>query len=302
MISLRIRTRQGQETALPLAPGRHLAGGGDEASVNIAGLPPDALDLEVAADSVIVIARQPGFLISGQPLMVAQRRFVRPCDKLELGDVELSLEPPERALEDGTAALARGVLAGALQCGQTPVPTLIWLNGPDCGKRLPLFDEAVFLGRGEGSAARVRDELASRVHAKLVIKDGEARVVDLQSANGLFVDRKKVDGEQVLWGGEILQIGDTEIAFDANLQKPPEQPPPAAATSPEPEPQPEPAPPSEAPPDQSAAAGEAPAAEQPAIDPAPSARPRFAILEVAAIAAAALAAAGGLATAWLLLK
>ncbi len=299
MISLRIRTRQGQETALPLAPGRHLAGGGDADPLRIAGLPPEALDLEVAADSVIVIARLPGFLVSGQPLGVAQRRFVRPSDKLEHGDLELSFEYPERAQADGTAALARGVLAGALQCAsQTPIPTLVWLNGPDCGKRLPLLDEAVFLGRGEGSAARVRDGLASRVHAKVVLKDGEARVVDLQSANGLFVDRAKVEGEHLLWGGEVLQVGDTEIAFEAKLQRPPEPPPPMETSSDEPEPAQPPADP-RAP---CAAAEEAPAAERPATRPAGALRRRFAILEIAAIAAAALAAAGGLAVAWLLLR
>jgi hypothetical protein len=284
MIPLRTKARQSQEVRHSLAPGRYLVGGSQRDGLAIEGLPQGALALEVASDAVVAVARCPGFRLGGAAFPVAERRLLRPGEWLALGEVALAVDRPEPSAGDGTAALARGLLAGALQCAtESPIPTLLWLNGPDCGKRLPVLDEAVFIGRGEGSAARVRDGLASRVHAKLVVKAGAAKVLDLGSANGLYVDGVRVDGERPLRGGEVLRVGETDLAFEARLPAPAEPPSPVPAPAPAAAPQEK--------------NGRPPTASGSKID----GRRSLAVLELAAITGASFVALGSFATVWLLM-
>jgi pSer/pThr/pTyr-binding forkhead associated (FHA) protein len=292
MISLRTRARQGEESKQSLTPGRFFVGSAETDGARVPGLPSQALDLEISSDSVIAIARQPGFLLDGQELKVAERRLIRFGEQLSRDGIELSFERPQVELGEGTLAVAKGILAGALQRScEAPLPTLVWLNGPDCGKRLPILDEAVFIGRGEGSVARVRDGLASRVHARLVVKDDTAKVVDLGSSNGLFVGEEKVLGEKSLTGGEILRIGDTEIAFEAHFEQP--KPPPSAPTA-APEPQQD----NRSKTDEMASPGNA---NQRPASPRPQPR-RLLLTEALALSAASAAAVIAMVAVWLLLR
>lgn len=213
---------QGVETPITLPPGLHTAGGAPRDTLRLDGAPGALMELDVALDSIIVAARVPGCTLAGRELKVFERWLIRPGQVLGIHGTELRVEQPQAkvsAVDQGTAALARGVLGGGV-AGATPLPSLLWLNGRDCGKRLTLLDEATFLGRGEGTAARIRDALASRTHAKLTLRDGTATLKHLSSSNGLHVDGKPVDGELRLFGGEVVRIGETELLFDAELPRP----------------------------------------------------------------------------------
>src|SRR4051794_21821342 len=73
-------------------------------------------------------------------------------------------------------------------------------------------DRPFVLGRVQGCDLVIRDERASRQHAELRAEAaGGVRVVDLGSANGTFVDDRRVD-EALLAGGEELRIAGVEIA------------------------------------------------------------------------------------------
>jgi pSer/pThr/pTyr-binding forkhead associated (FHA) protein len=221
MISLKLRKPGGTERPLPVPPGHHSVGGGPNDRLRLEGAPPTLFDLEVSLETVIAVSRTAGVSLASRKLKVGERWLLRAGQSLCAGGFELSLQGvlPVPAV-DATAALARCMLGNGAAPGSA-VPTLVWLNGRDCGRRMPLLDEATFLGRGDGAAARVRDALASRTHAKIAIKDGHARLTHLASANGLLVDGVTVESCCDLYGDEVIRIGETEILFEARLTRPP---------------------------------------------------------------------------------
>jgi S1-C subfamily serine protease len=92
----------------------------------------------------------------------------------------------------------------------------VWLrvlSGADAGRTVELPEDRPFvLGRVQGCDLVIRDERASRQHAELRAEPaGGVRVVDLGSANGTFVDGRRVS-EALLAGGEELVVGGVEIA------------------------------------------------------------------------------------------
>jgi putative serine protease PepD len=92
----------------------------------------------------------------------------------------------------------------------------VWLrvlSGADAGRTVEVPGDRPFvLGRVQGCDLVIRDERASRQHAELRAEPaGGVRVVDLGSANGTFVDGRRVE-EALLAGGEELVVGGVEIA------------------------------------------------------------------------------------------
>ena len=88
------------------------------------------------------------------------------------------------------------------------------LSGEDAGRtvELPEAGRPFVLGRVQGCDLVIRDERASRQHAELRAEPGGGvRVRDLGSANGTYVDDRRVD-EALLAGGEELRIAGVEIA------------------------------------------------------------------------------------------
>ena len=88
------------------------------------------------------------------------------------------------------------------------------LSGADAGRTVELPEDRRFvLGRVQGCDLVIRDERASRQHAELRVEAaGGVRVVDLGSANGTFVDGRRVT-EALLAGGEELVVGGVELAL-----------------------------------------------------------------------------------------
>ena len=92
------------------------------------------------------------------------------------------------------------------------------LSGADAGRtvEIPAEGRAFVLGRVRGCDLVIRDEGASRHHAELRAEPaGGLRVRDLGSANGTFVDGRRVE-EAMLSGGEELRIAGVEIAVLAH--------------------------------------------------------------------------------------
>ncbi|WP_437943210.1 FHA domain-containing protein [Sorangium sp. So ce281] len=83
----------------------------------------------------------------------------------------------------------------------------------DEGKQtgLPLAHEEYALGRGESNSIRLTDRNVSRTHATLA-KNGQGWVIrDLDSYNGTYVNGGRVNGEQHLRHGDLVQLGDYRI-------------------------------------------------------------------------------------------
>jgi pSer/pThr/pTyr-binding forkhead associated (FHA) protein len=63
------------------------------------------------------------------------------------------------------------------------------------------------IGRDPQSTVCLNDSSVSRAHARITIRDGEARVEDLQSKNGTSVQNQPITGSTVLADGDEIEFG-----------------------------------------------------------------------------------------------
>jgi pSer/pThr/pTyr-binding forkhead associated (FHA) protein len=102
----------------------------------------------------------------------------------------------------------------------TPVPSpfsalahLEVTRGPIANKLFRIERPVCAIGRGEQNDVRLNDASVSSSHATLLLKRGTWYVVDLQSANGTYVDGYRVATERALPDGGSLRIGDVVLKF-----------------------------------------------------------------------------------------
>jgi pSer/pThr/pTyr-binding forkhead associated (FHA) protein len=102
----------------------------------------------------------------------------------------------------------------------TPVPpsaTALALlevaRGPLVGRTFRIERPVCAIGRGEQNDVRLNDASVSSSHATLLLKRGTWYVVDLQSANGTYVDGYRVATERALADGGSLHVGDIVMRF-----------------------------------------------------------------------------------------
>lgn len=69
------------------------------------------------------------------------------------------------------------------------------------------------IGRGEECDIRVLDLLVSRRHCEINWKKNNFYVKDLSSTNKTFLNKKIVEGENILEPGDTIKIGDTILLF-----------------------------------------------------------------------------------------
>jgi len=101
---------------------------------------------------------------------------------------------------------------------------LLVLEGDSCAMR-PLPPEgAVLIGRAPEAEIRVEDPAVSRQHARVVVTPGAARIVDLGSHNGVQVNGARVQGEQLLSGGDVVAIGAVTLVFHRSEDLPSARP------------------------------------------------------------------------------
>jgi len=75
----------------------------------------------------------------------------------------------------------------------------------------------VLIGRSRDADLPLMDETASRNHAKIITSDGQARLLDLGSHNGTFVNGERVEGTRPLLSGDVLTIGEMTLVLHARL-------------------------------------------------------------------------------------
>lgn len=82
------------------------------------------------------------------------------------------------------------------------------VKGQNVGHAFCLMGHSIVIGRDEKCDLPIEDEQASRRHVELVLKKDRYFARDLDSANGLFINQKRIKGD-FLDPGDILTIGDT---------------------------------------------------------------------------------------------
>jgi pSer/pThr/pTyr-binding forkhead associated (FHA) protein len=86
-------------------------------------------------------------------------------------------------------------------------------RGPFSGKVFRIERPVCAIGRGVHNDVRLNDASVSSSHATLLLKRGTWYVVDLQSANGTYVDGYRVATERALPDGGSLRVGDIVLKF-----------------------------------------------------------------------------------------
>ena len=97
---------------------------------------------------------------------------------------------------------------------RSEVACLEVLEGNSQGKVLPLTTGSTLIGRGSTCDLPLTDEGVSRRHAKLAIsEDGVVNLIDLDSTNGTFLNRARID-MAIVREGDRIQIGpDATLRF-----------------------------------------------------------------------------------------
>lgn len=91
-------------------------------------------------------------------------------------------------------------------------PTLVAVTTHLAGTEYPITAATMILGRTGENDLKVDHHSISRNHAKVVVKDGKVRMVDLQSKNGIRVNGEFWE-ESSLKSGDIIELGKVQFRF-----------------------------------------------------------------------------------------
>lgn len=70
-----------------------------------------------------------------------------------------------------------------------------------------LLNGVITIGRKEGNTIKLTDQYASGNHAKIVVKNNEILIEDLNSTNGVFINDEKVNGYAKIRANDKIRIG-----------------------------------------------------------------------------------------------
>jgi len=113
---------------------------------------------------------------------------------------------------DPTACLDERVRHEALPVERVQPGRYIEIQGPQRALLIPLATEAIHIGRGLSAELRLDDSSVSRRHAILVPRPSGARILDDRSANGTFVNGRRIQQAE-LRGGDVIVLGRVVLRF-----------------------------------------------------------------------------------------
>lgn len=90
-------------------------------------------------------------------------------------------------------------------CEMIPLYVLIYRSSELIKLHESISAEA-FIGRHEECEIRLSSELVSRKHAVVLRTEADVRLRDLSSVNGTLINGKRLQGEQILTHGDIVDI------------------------------------------------------------------------------------------------
>jgi hypothetical protein len=218
----------GESTPADLADGVIRVGGGRADEIRISGLPPALLRLRIDGERLTVTASRT--LSIGRSMFAAHvPRLVVAGEWVHLSPTVSLRQVPAASRTKGTASVMRDLLRGELDLLQTRAARLTCLTGPDAGNVAPIAFQQMTLGRGDECTLQVRDRAVSRKHAKLVQRDGRVWLEDLRGANGTYVNGRRVQLRVALQPGDVIELGQTLLRYDAPAVEQPAPLPPRAA-------------------------------------------------------------------------
>jgi hypothetical protein len=141
-------------------------------------------------------------------LVEAAREYAREEGYHFMGPVRVELAVDESQKNGRFTVLATlRQSAGGVGAGSLILPS---------GQRIPLGDRPVTIGRLGDCTVPLNDQNVSRRHAQITPGRGAYVVTDLGSTNGTMVNGRRINGEQPLTDGDILNFGSTYVRFEAS--------------------------------------------------------------------------------------
>jgi len=125
--------------------------------------------------------------------------------------------------EQGAAAQATGPFEAPVDPGLTPpgaMPSVgtglaVRLPGGRTGEFFPVGDQGTTIGRSPECDVFLDDITVSRAHARVRQDVGGWVIEDAGSTNGTYVNRRLIEGPEILADGDEVQVGKFRLLFVA---------------------------------------------------------------------------------------
>ena len=91
--------------------------------------------------------------------------------------------------------------------------TLMVLAGKQKGREIPLPATMFVIGRDPLCHLRPHSDLVSRRHCAIACWNGRVLIRDLKSANGTYLNRKRILNQIEVHHGDVLDVGDLSFTF-----------------------------------------------------------------------------------------
>jgi len=90
---------------------------------------------------------------------------------------------------------------------------LVLYSGEDPGRRFTIDGERLLIGRAADAGAQIDNPAISRHHAEARQDGQQVLLRDLDSANGTFVNDRRLQGVVTLKDGDLVRVGDLLLKF-----------------------------------------------------------------------------------------
>jgi pSer/pThr/pTyr-binding forkhead associated (FHA) protein len=149
-----------------------------------------------------------GVLINGG--RIDKSMALKDGDRVGIGDYVMALKveqdvEPARSPQPARNALPAGVPAG-------PPARLVMISAPAPGAEFSISKPHVRIGRLEELDLCISHRSISREHARVLMREGNFEIEDLQSANGIRVNGSTVKAAP-LRSGDVLELGQVRFRF-----------------------------------------------------------------------------------------
>jgi pSer/pThr/pTyr-binding forkhead associated (FHA) protein len=157
-----------------------------------------------------------GTTVNGEMLSRGEKRLLRNGDTIAIAQFDLTFDRladlPKNANEK-TSYVARKVVKDVMR-GTGEGPFFRIMNGPSEGQRIELTEgQELIVGRDAGSANIVlKDDMVSRRHAKIRRDWSGTHVEDLESRNGVKVNKRRVT-TRTLKDRDEVEIGSIRLLY-----------------------------------------------------------------------------------------
>jgi len=93
--------------------------------------------------------------------------------------------------------------------------SIIVVSGPNTGDYYPVGKRTIVIGRDESCPVQITDDRASRKHFQIRLDDSDGRHhgLDMKSANGTWINGRRLESDIVLEDHDEITIGSSKVVY-----------------------------------------------------------------------------------------